>query len=306
MRDIRSFDLNLLRALDALLVERSVTRAATRLGLTQPAVSGMLVRLREGFGDPLLIRAQRGMVPTSRALDLAPAVRRVLAGVEGLFQPATFDPVSADATLNVAASDYALSVVLEPLFVALRQRAPGFRTVVHALSRSSIAAQLETGALDIALTAAASDFDMHVHSLFRERFVCVLRDGHPAAAAPWSQEVFCSLDHVLTAFDGSLEGLTDHVLAESGLKRRVVLSAASFLVLPKLIRSTDVVAVMPARLVANQSGLILRPAPVGMPGFVLSAVWHERTHLDPARAWARSVLIEVCNRLGASDSTDSE
>lgn len=293
-RDIKSLDLNLLKVLHALIEERSVTKAASRVGLTQPAVSGILLRLRESFGDPLLVRAHRGMVPTSRALELGPAVRRVLADIEGMLQPSLFDPGSAEFTLTLAASDYALSVVLQPFFAALRQKAPGVRTVVHQLSRSLVASQLEAGTVDIALMAAASEPELHVTDLFEERFVCAMRDGHPAAQRSMSLDLFCSLDQALVAFDGGFDGLTDKALAAVGRKRRVVLSVANFLVLPTIIHSTDVIAVAPVRLVADLPGICLRDPPVDLPGFALSAAWHERSHHDPALSWARSLLVDAC------------
>lgn len=296
-RDIRTLDLNLLKVLNALIEERSVTRAANRLGMTQPAISGILLRLRDSFGDPLLIRAHRGMVPTSRALELAPAVRRVLADIESLLQPPSFDPASAEFTLSIAASDYALSVVLEPFFASLRRQAPGARTVVHPLSRSTIARQLESGAVDIAIMAEATEPDLHVRSLFDERFICAMREGHPAAEAAWSLDLFCSLDQLLVSFDGGFEGMTDRALGAIGRQRRVVLSIASFLVLPTILRSTDVIAVAPARLVSNAPGLLARTPPFEIPGFTLSAAWHERSHRDPALAWTRSLLAEACEGL---------
>jgi DNA-binding transcriptional LysR family regulator len=300
MRDIKTLDLNLLKVLNALLEERSVTRAAARLGLTQPAVSGILLRLREGFGDPLLVRAHRGMVPTGRALELAPSIRRVLADIEGLLQPPSFDPVAADLTFNLAASDYALSVILQPFFAALRQHAPGIRTVVHPFARPGIAPLLESGAIDLALNAGSSDSSLHIQNLFEERFVCILREGHPASNREWSLDLFCSLDHALVAFDGSLEAFTDRALAEIERARRVVLSVANFMILPKLIASTDVVAVVPARLVMGMPGILQRPPPLPMPTFSLAMLWHERSHNDRAHAWIRSLLVDVCRNLHPS------
>ena len=128
--DIRNLDLNLLKALDALLDERSVTRAATRLSLTQPAVSGMLTRLREAFNDPLFIRAPHGMVPTLRAQALASPVKQLLADAEALLYPATFDPLQADFTWTMAATDYALKAAIVPFIAALKTRAPGIRVRV--------------------------------------------------------------------------------------------------------------------------------------------------------------------------------
>ncbi|WP_414858463.1 LysR family transcriptional regulator [Paraburkholderia tropica] len=300
-RDIRRLDLNLLRVLSALIEERSVTRAAARLGLTQPAVSGILLRLRESFDDMLLVRAQRGMVPTSRALALAPSLRRLLSDVEELLQPPSFDPISAELTLSIAASDYALSVLLKPFLATLREQAPRMRTIVRPFVRETVINQLEMGSVDIALMAARPQAELHFEELVSERFVCAMRDDHPAAAGPWSLDVFCSLDHALVAFDGTFEGPTDTSLAAVGRERRVAISVSSFLFLPKILGATDLVAVAPHRLVADTPGLVLREPPISIPGFAVSAAWHERSHLDPGRAWARSLLVECCRSVLPSE-----
>jgi len=153
MRDIRSLDLNLLKTLDALLEERNVTRAAARLGLTQPAVSAMLARLREAFEDPLFVRAQRGIVPTLRATAMAGAVKQVLGDIEGLLRPGAFDPATATFTLTLAATDYALQVIAVPYLSALRRQAPGIRVAVRPMDERPALALFEQGASQVIATA---------------------------------------------------------------------------------------------------------------------------------------------------------
>src|SRR5262245_52770636 len=138
MTDIRSLDLNLLKALDALLDECNVTRAAARLALTQPAVSGMLTRLRERFGDPLFVRSQRGIIPTPRALGLAGPVKRLIGDVEALLRPAAFDPATARMTVSLAATDYALKALVVPFLARLRERAPGVKVSVRPVDNDRI------------------------------------------------------------------------------------------------------------------------------------------------------------------------
>jgi DNA-binding transcriptional LysR family regulator len=145
MRDIKNIDLNLLKALDALLDERSVTRAAERLSLTQPAMSGMLTRLRESFNDPLFVRSQRGVVPTERALELATPVKQVLAEIAVLLTPTEFDPLTASMTLSIAATDYALQAVAVPFVLELKKRAPNIRVALLPIENESLHAQLERG-----------------------------------------------------------------------------------------------------------------------------------------------------------------
>src|SRR5574343_275659 len=297
MADIRTLDLNLLKAFDALMDERNVTRAAQRLALTQPAVSGMLVRLREAFGDPLFVRASRGVVPTARAEALAPAVRQLLQDVTALLQPAVFDPATTALTLTVAATDYALRAVGLPWMAALRARAPGLRVAVQPISDIRIAGQLARGEVDLALTTPAmAPPELRTRALFDERYVCVARAGHPAlAAGPCTLERFCAEDHALVSYGGDpFEGATDRALAAMGRRRLVVASVGSFLMLPELLRRTDLIAVAPERLVAAESGLATCAPPLPVPGFTKVAVWHERHHHDPGQRWARELLCGVC------------
>lgn len=296
-RDIRTLDLNLLRTLDALLDERSVTRAADRLALTQPAVSGMLARLRESFGDPLFVRVAHGIVPTRRAQELAGPVKRVLGDIEALLQPPAFDPASAALTVSLAATDYALRAVVVPFLAALRVRAPGIRVVVRPIGDDEVTARVERGELDLVLTTPeATPPDLHTRRLFDERYVCALRRGHPDAAdGRLPLDRFCALDHVLVSYSGSrFSGVTDRALAALGRERRVVLSVTSFLVLPDILRTSDLVAVVPSRLVEGVEGLAVLDPPLRIPGFTKTAAWHERVHRDAGHRWLRGLLFETC------------
>ena len=293
---LKSLDLNLLKALDALLEECSVTRAAARLGLTQPAMSGMLTRLRESFGDPLFVRAQRGMVPTRRALDLRLPVQQVLAEIDALLQPPRFDPATARLTFTVASTDYTLRAVALPFLAALKPLAPHIRVALVPVENGQVQSQLERGQLGLALlTPENTPTEMHARALYRERYVCVLRAGHPAAGRPLTLEQFCALDHALASYDGGgFHGVTDDALQKLGHERAVTLSVKSFLILPDLLRASDMVAVLPSRLVAGQPGLDISEPPLAVPGFTKNAVWHERTHHDPAHRWLRELLFRVC------------
>lgn len=295
--DIRNLDLNLLKTLDALLDERSVTRAAQRLALTQPAVSGMLVRLRDSFGDPLFVRAQRGMLPTARALELAAPVKQLLSDIEQLLQPAHFDPCSAELTLRLAATDYALSAVVVPFLAALRERAPGIRVAVLPVQGMQLLEQFERGAIDLALvTPQNTPGELHARPLFDERYVCLLRAGHPAlATGGLSLQDFCALEHALVSYQGGgFSGVTDEALAGLGLARRVSLSLTSFLVLPQILRQSDLLAVVPSRLAQQAEGLLSVEPPLAIPGFTKTLAWHERSHRDGAQRWLRELLVEVC------------
>jgi len=301
MINLRNVDLNLLKALDVLLDERNVTRAAARLSLTQPAMSGMLTRLRESFGDPLFVRAQRGMVPTQRALDLATPVKQVLNDIEALLQPPAFDPASASATFRIAATDYALRAIAVPFLATLKRHAPRIRVALLSVEGPQVQTQLERGDIDIALiTPETTPPDLHARRLFDERYVCALRTGHPAAdGAGLSLDAFCALDHVLVSYaGGGFSGVTDKALADLGRQRMVTLSVKSFLVVPDILRDSDMAAVVPSRLVTGMPGLQACEPPLAIPGFTKVAAWHERTHRDPAQRWLRELLFANCAETG--------
>lgn len=295
MRDIKNIDLNLLKALDALLDERSVTRAAERLSLTQPAMSGMLTRLRESFNDPLFVRSQRGIVPTQRALDLAVPVKKVLAEIATLLQPAEFDPHSARLTLTIAATDYALQAIAVPFLVELKKRAPQIRVALLPIENQLLSQQLERGEIDLALlTPPNCPAELHARRLYDEDYVCVMRSDHPNAKQPLSLDEFCTLEHALFSYTGGgFIGVTDEALARIGRSRQVMLSVKSFLVMASILRASDMIAVVPKRLVDSLDGLATQPTPIPVEGFTKIAAWHERTHQDPAHRWIRELLFEL-------------
>lgn len=294
MTDIKTTDLNLLKALDALIETRSVTRAAERLGLTQPAVSGMLTRLREMFDDPLFVRTQRGILPTPRAEALALPLRRALSEIEGLLAPDRFDPLKATETIAIAATDYAQKAVVLPLMSILRREAPNMRLSVRPVDRAGLATQMELGDVHMALiTPDMAQGAMRSRKLFDETYVCVMRCDHPAIDEGLTLERFCALDHGIMSHDGSrFQGATDEALAALGLKRRVVVAVPSFLVLIEIVRQSDLIALLPRRLVENLEDLHLCAPPLEIPGFTKILVWHERFQADPAKTWIRERLVQ--------------
>lgn len=293
MADILTFDLNLLRTLSALLETRSVSRAADRLGVTQPAVSGMLARLREAFGDPLFVRTQRGMLPTPQAEALAPQLAQVLAGMEALLHPGAFDPARATLTLRIAATDYAQRAVLLPFLDRLRREAPGVRLSVRPVA-ADFARQLAEGGLDMALvTPEMSPGSLKARRLFDETYVTLLRADHPLRADVMTLDGFCALDHAIMSHDGSaFAGPTDAALEKLGRRRRVVVSVPNFTVLIDLIRRTDVIALVPSRLVTAEPGVLALPPPLRVEGFRKILTWHDRLHHDPAQKWFRDKMAE--------------
>lgn len=297
--DLRTLDLNLLKTLDALLDERSVTRAASRLALTQPAVSGMLNRLRDYFNDTLFIRAPHGIVPTARAEELAAPVKRILADIDVLLQPVTFDPLTARLTFTLAATDYALRAVVVPFIAALKVQASGIRVRVVPVEPDRLAARLEQGKIDLALlTPHTTPDELHSRALYDERYVCMMRADHPDAGKPLSLDRFCALEHVLVSYEGeSFRGVTDDALEKVARMRHVGLSVSNFLVLPDVLAISDMIAVVPSRIADNQTGMFVCETPVPVPGFTKSMAWHGRSHRNPAQRWLRGLLLETSQRV---------
>jgi DNA-binding transcriptional LysR family regulator len=292
--NIRDIDLNLLIALDVLLDERNVTRAAERLSYSQPAVSGMLKRLRAVFGDPLFVRTQRGLSPTPRALELAGPVKSALAELDAVFAPPVFDPKKASTVFSIAATDYAQHAVLAPMVARLRHEAPDVRFAIGPADAKSIAEQLETQAIDFAITIPEMAPPHAVsREIFRERYVCAVRKDHPSVGEAITVDEFCAFDHILVSPGGnSFQGPADTALKALGRRRRVVMSVPNFLILPKMLLAENLMALIPERLVLDyRDRLKVLPVPFEMPGFSMIAAWHERTRHSPAHRWFRELMI---------------
>ena len=292
-------DLNLLVTLDTLLAERHVTRAAARLHLSQPAVSVQLARLREAFGAPLLIPGPRGMLPTARAEALRGPLREALAGLQAAVAPtAPFDPATADATWTIAASDYSGLAVVAPTLARLRAAAPRTRLAILEAAPQRVARLAEDGEIDLGLqTMDRIAPTMHAHKLFDERYVLAARRGHPRLRRKPSLATFCALEHVLVSPDGrGFSGVTDTALAALGRRRRVVLSLPHFIVAMSAIATSDLVAMLPQRLVAGRADLQTFEPPLDVPGFEMGMFWHERRHRDPGHRWLREQVLAAVSR----------
>lgn len=294
MNNLRRLDINLLLTLDVLLAEHNVTRAAQRLNLSQPSVSVHLAKLREIFGDPLLLPGPRGMRPTARADELREPLRRALEALELAVSPASpFEPGAAANTWSVSASDYGESTVILPALAGLRAAAPGTRLAVLELEPGRLVRQAEQGIIDLALhTSEDSPPGLRRRVLFSERYVLVGRVGHPRLQRRPSLAQFGKLEHVMVSPDGGgFHGVTDSALGELGLTRRVVLSVPHFLFVLSALASTDLVAMLPSRLVRDNPALKVVEPPLEVPGYEMAMLWHERCHRDPAHQWLRELIV---------------
>jgi len=293
---LSGIDLNLLVVLRALLSERHVTRAAARVGLSQSATSHALSRLRELYADPLLVRNGRELQLTPRALRLLPTLERGLSDLQSVVsaEPA-FDPKTARRLFTIGLADYAQAVLLGPLLRALEKSAPDIDLAV--VTFPNLTELLETGKVDLALVVTGSEFAaFSTRDLFGDRFMCMLREGHPLASKKLTLERYVELRHVLVAPSGSPGSIVDTELARRGFERRVALRVSTFLVVPVVVCETDFISTMPERLAKQLARVyplqLLRP-PLPLPKFEFSLAWHPRFDHDPAHIWLRDFLSEV-------------
>lgn len=296
MANINNLDLNLLKALDALLDEKNVTRAANKLALTQPAVSSMLNRLRDRFDDPLFVRASYGMVPTDRALALAEPLNKILNEIENLVQPPIFNPAELEATFRIAATDNGMHCVGVPFTLALNKIAPNVKVALMSIHGRNVEAMLMNGELDLIIVGEPTvPLNLYSRVIHKENYVCMMREDHPLAHEELDIDTFCSMNHVLVSYDGGgFAGATDVALEKIGKKRNVVMSITSFLLLPDILKNSDWIAVAPHHLLEKDSGIIAKKPPIEVGGYKKLMAWHERTHHDSIQRWFRDFLLEIC------------
>jgi DNA-binding transcriptional LysR family regulator len=290
-------DLNLLVVLQRLLETGSVTAAAERLRLSQPAVSRALGRLRDTFGDALFVRTPEGLRPTPRAEQLRADLGSVLARIDDLLAgPDTFSPPESTRTFKIATADYGESVLLPHLLRELANRAPGISLRVLPIGGAWESALAE-GEWDLcwAPRRKAGAGIVWTH-LFDERFAFVVRKGHPATRGPLTLARFAAIPQIAIAPEGRGRNPLDDRLARLGTKRRVVAQVPSFLVVSPLVAGADLGVTLPRRIVdllARRWELAVLDLPFDMPGFDLSQAWHERFRHDPAHAWFRQLVASV-------------
>jgi DNA-binding transcriptional LysR family regulator len=293
-------DLNLLVVLQRLLETGSVTAAAERLRLSQPAVSRALGRLRDAFGDVLFVRTPEGLRPTPRAEQLRLELGGVLSRVDALIAgPGAFSPAGSTRAFALATADYGATVVLPRLLRELAARAPGVRVRVLPAGRPWEAALAE-GEWDLvwAPRRKAGAGIVWTH-LLDERFAFVVRKGHPAARPPLTLQGFAAIPQIAIAPEGRGSNPLDDRLARLGTSRKVVAQVPSFLVALPLVAGTDLGVTLPRRLVrllAPRWDVAVLDLPFDMPGFDLSQAWHERFRHDPAHAWFRQLAASAARR----------
>lgn len=296
MDKLRTIDLNLLLTLHALLTEKHVTRAALRLRRSQPAVSHALAQLRVHFNDPLLIRQHGRMTLSARAHTLLPPLEASLHGLNSLMGSPDFDPASARRRFRIAMSDYAARILLPPLLVTLRQKAPGFDLAISQASREMMRAQLHDGEVDLALGVFpdAAD-DIQKTRLFTERFICLADKHYLPASGTLTLDAWLEKPHVMVGMEPDAVDEIERALLARGLKRRICVALPHWSAAIPLLPGSDLVLTIASRAVTAEpedNRLCRFEPPLPLPEFDYELAWHRRKNADPAHQWLRQAIEE--------------
>ena len=309
--NFRTLDLNLLRVFDEVMTERSLTRAAHKLSLTQPAVSNALRRFRQAMGDELIKRSGQEMAPTPRALALWPAVREALRQLQEVLTPNNFVPAQARTTFVLAMADATAAVLVPGLIEVMDRDAPGVSIRVVPLTTRDPRRLLDDEAVDLAIgyfPAALADLTARAQTgaavafahqrVYSGNYVCVMRRDHPLSRGHLTLNRYCAARHLLVSFSGRPFDFIDEALAQLGRERRIVLTVNQFFTAGKVVANSNLLTVLPRHFVsvtgiADQ--LLLRELPFSMPTVHVDALWHHRLHRDGAHEWLRSTISTLAN-----------
>lgn len=307
-----AFDLNLLRVLDALLQEESTVRAGRRVGLSQPAVSNALARLRHALGDELFIRQGQRLVPTSFARSISAALRAELDRLESLLSgPGAFDPATAKLTFRIAGADFFAEMLMPKLAAALATQAPGVRVQLVDLLRDSYVGTIDRYVVDMSLIPQ-EPLPEWIESMpmFRSSFVVISRKGHPAlrrakAGTEMPLETFCTLEHVVFSPEGNFSALGDAALARVGRRRHVRMTLPVFSGVCRVVSESDLIALVPRQIAEHMApalSLVIQRPPVPVPAALIIGIWHRRTGADPAHRWMRAQIAAILHPLNAGEA----
>ncbi|MBI2381250.1 MAG: LysR family transcriptional regulator [Gammaproteobacteria bacterium] len=302
-------DLNLLLTLDVLLAEASVARAAERLRLSPSAMSRALARLRETTGDPLLVRAGRGLVPTPRALELRERVAQLVQEAEAVLRPAEAPDLKRLTRSFTLRSSEGFAENFGPALIArLEREAPGLRLrFLPKLDKDSTL--LRDGRVDLETGVVGEDTspELHAQALFQDRFIGVVREGHPLRLGELTPVRYAAGRHIAVSRRGRARGGIDDALNVLDLERSIATVVGGFATALALARASDLVATVPERHTAVlRAGLHSFPLPFAVPGLTVSMLWHPRSHADPVHRWLRGCLREVCaQREAEASNTDN-
>lgn len=287
-------DLNLLRVFAAVDAERNVSRAASKIGLTQPAMSNALSRLRRVCDDPLFVRTPSGMEPTALAIEMAGAVHEALAHFERAFGgPGEFDPQRVARRFRLLMSDAGQIVVLPTLMRALSRSAPGITIEAAQIPRELVVESLQNGSADIAISHLSSlRAGIYQEPLFDDSYCCVASAKHPALRGSITAQQFAGAKHVAIA-SGNAETLVERTLSKRRLTREIALIVTQYHIAIEVVRATRLIATVPLRSVRSRSDIQVMAHPLSIPKAQIRIFWHKRVHKDPANQWLRKFLRET-------------
>jgi len=299
--NLRSVDLNLLVALNALLTDLHVTRAAERVGLSQPAMSNALSRLRHIFKDELLVRTANGMQATPRAIELAEPVKRLLRQLERLLDSeSSFEAATSTRSFSVRLSDLLSRLLLPAVSKTLQEKAPFAHIDVVHYSPTQTVEALEKDEIDLAISMGlAHSNSIKSVVLMKDRMVCVMREGHPAAQRPFTMETFLQSSHLKVSMSPTDLRFVDDVLARQGVTRQVAVNIPHWLLVPHVLRDSNLLSVMPRRLAFAMvtEDLAIRDLPFASEPFEWSMYWHRRHDASQELNWLRSVFSDAAQGL---------
>ena len=297
---LKDIDLNLLLVFDRMLAEKRVSAVAESLGLSQPAISNALARLRKLLGDELFLRTARGMEPTPFALQLAEPVAYAMGALHSaLNQQVVFDPATSTRSFTLAMTDIGEIYFTPRLMETLSGAAPGVTiSTVRNNAAASLRDELEAGHVDIAIGLLPQlKAGVFQRRLFLQRYVCLFSGTHPLARKrSVSLKDFSAADHVLVQAAGTGHGKADDVMAAQGIQRRIRLRVPHFVAIGHILRSSEMIATVPERLaqsIAEPFELVWRPHPVPLPQIAINLFWHAKVHRDPGNQWLRGLLFEI-------------
>lgn len=296
--NLKDIDLNLLVVFDQLLAERSVSKVAVNLGLSQPAASNALARLRKLTGDTLFLRTTRGMEPTPFAQQLAQPIAQALGLIHGAVNHRTsFEPSTARRAFTVGMTDIGEIYFLPKLMEALARDAPGITMSSVRSTSVRLRDEMEAGRIDLAIGLLPQlQAGFFQRRLFRQRYVCMLRKGHRLDKRRLTLSEFSSAQHVVVVSEGTGHGKVDELLERSGVAREVVLTLPHFVAVGHILQHSDMVATVPERLaqaLVGPFGLSYVKHPAALPEIAINMFWHAKYHKDPANEWLRSMVFRL-------------
>ena len=296
--ELTDIDLNQLVLFQQLMVERRVSKVAENLGLTQPAVSNTLARLRRQFGDDLFVRTPKGMVPTPLAEQMAGPIGEALALLHnGLNPPSRFDPASVQRSITIGMTDIGEIVFLPALLAHLRQVAPGLALTTVRTTASTLREDMEAGLVDLAIGPLPQlKGGFFQRRLFRQRYVCLFRQGHPLDRGQMSLADFQAAEHLVIVSAGTGHGKVDDLIRRAGIERRMRLTVPHFVSVGHILQRSDMVATVTERLaerLAGPFGLQFLPHPIDLPDVAINLFWHAKVHRSPAHQWLRGLVFDL-------------